>query len=250
MRKAGAEDAYEVIALWGRCGLTRPWNDPHADFARAIAGPSSAVLLLREGDALVASVMVGDDGHRGWVYYLAVAPERRRAGLGRMMMDAAEAWLRERGAAKLQLMVREDNEAALGFYEALGLERQKVVTLDDSAMITLYGIRNCDTVRKARAWLDARALAYAFHDYKLAGIDAARLAPGPRSTGWENLINRAGTTFRKLADAHKAELDENKAIALMLAQPSMIRRPVLDLGARRLVGFRAEEWGAALGGGR
>ena len=85
--------------------------------------------LLREGDALVASVMVGYDGHRGWVYYLAVAPERRRAGLGRTMMDAAEAWLRERGAPKLQLMVREDNEAAFGFYEALGLERQEVVTL-------------------------------------------------------------------------------------------------------------------------
>ena len=73
--------------------------------------------------------MVGCDGHRGWVYYLAVAPERRRSGLGRTMMDAAEAWLRERGAPKIQLMVREDNEAALGFYEALGLERQKVVTL-------------------------------------------------------------------------------------------------------------------------
>jgi ribosomal protein S18 acetylase RimI-like enzyme len=129
MTEADAADANDVIALWGACGLTRPWNDPAADFARAVAGPASAILLLREGDALVASVMLGFDGHRGWVYYLAVAPERRRAGLGRTMMDAAEAWLRARGAPKIQLMVREDNEAALGFYEALGLERQKVVTL-------------------------------------------------------------------------------------------------------------------------
>jgi ribosomal protein S18 acetylase RimI-like enzyme len=129
MREADAADAREVIALWETCGLTRPWNDPAADFARAVAGPASAVLLLYEGDALAASVMLGFDGHRGWVYYLAVAPERRRAGLGRTMMDAGEAWLRARGAPKIQLMVRDDNDAALGFYEALGLERQKVVTL-------------------------------------------------------------------------------------------------------------------------
>jgi ribosomal protein S18 acetylase RimI-like enzyme len=129
MREADAADAGEVIALWEACGLTRPWNDAAADFARAVAGPASAVLVLREGDELVASVMVGDDGHRGWVYYLAVAPARRRAGLGRRMMEAAEAWLRACGAPKLQLMVRDDNEAALAFYEALGLERQKVVTL-------------------------------------------------------------------------------------------------------------------------
>jgi ribosomal protein S18 acetylase RimI-like enzyme len=129
MTQAGAGDAQAVIALWRACGLTRPWNDAEADYARAIEGPASAVLLRYEGEALAASVMVGFDGHRGWVYYLAVAPERRREGLGRTMMDAAEAWLRARGAPKIQLMVREDNEAALGFYEALGLERQKVVTL-------------------------------------------------------------------------------------------------------------------------
>jgi len=129
MIEARPEDEAEVIALWEACGLTRPWNDPAADFARAVAGPASAVLLLREGDALAASAMVGCDGHRGWVYYLAVAPARRRTGLGRAMMDAAEAWLRARGAPKLQLMVREDNDAALHFYEALGLKRQKVVTL-------------------------------------------------------------------------------------------------------------------------
>ena len=129
MRDAEAADASDVIGLWEACGLTRPWNDPVADFTRAITGPASVVLLMHEDGALAASVMVGHDGHRGWVYYLAVAPDRRRAGLGRKMMDAAEAWLRDRGAPKIQLMVREDNEAALGFYEALGLERQKVVTL-------------------------------------------------------------------------------------------------------------------------
>ena len=129
MTEADATDTADVIALWEACGLTRPWNDAAADFARAVAGPASAVLLLREEGALAAGVMVGCDGHRGWVYYLAVAPERWRSGLGRRMMDAAEAWLRARGAPKIQLMVREDNKAALGFYEALGLERQKVVTL-------------------------------------------------------------------------------------------------------------------------
>ena len=125
----GLDDIPALIALWEACGLTRPWNDPAADFARAVAGPASAVLLLREEGALIASVMVGCDGHRGWVYYLSVAPGRRRAGLGRRMMAAAEAWLRARGAPKLQLMVREDNVDAIGFYEMLGLERQRVATL-------------------------------------------------------------------------------------------------------------------------
>lgn len=104
-------------------------------------------------------------------------------------------------------------------------------------MITLYGIKNCDTVRKARAWLDARGIAHAFHDYKTAGIDAARLAGWADELGWERLLNRAGTTFRKLPDADKEGLDRGKAIALMLAQPSMIKRPLLDLGDRRLLGF-------------
>lgn len=118
-----------LVALWDACGLTRPWNDPVADARQALAGPASVILGVRDGDALAGCVMVGFDGHRGWVYYLAVAPERRRSGLARALMDEAETWLRAIGAPKIQLMVREDNEAALGFYEALGLERQKVVTL-------------------------------------------------------------------------------------------------------------------------
>ena len=122
-------DIPALVALWEACGLTRPWNDPGRDARLALAGPTSAILGLRDGDRLIASVMTGFDGHRGWVYYLAVAPNRRREGLGRALMDAAEAWLRERGAPKLQLMVRTSNEEALGFYEALGLERQEVVTL-------------------------------------------------------------------------------------------------------------------------
>ncbi len=129
MIEAGRDDAEDVIALWHACALTRPWNDPAADFARAIEGPSSAILLVREGTALAASVMVGHDGHRGWVYYLAVSPDRRRTGLGREMMAAAEAWLRARGVPKIQLMVRDSNAEALDFYEALGLERQPVITL-------------------------------------------------------------------------------------------------------------------------
>jgi arsenate reductase (glutaredoxin) len=112
----------------------------------------------------------------------------------------------------------------------------------------LYGIRNCDTVGKARAWLDARGLAYRFHDYKTAGIDAPHLRVWAGELGWEKLLNRAGTTFRKLPDADREGLDESKAVALMLAQPSMIRRPVLDLGDKRLLGFDAAAWEAALGG--
>jgi len=110
----------------------------------------------------------------------------------------------------------------------------------------LYGIKNCDTVKRARAWLDARCAVYAFHDYKSAGIDQGRLRAWTGELGWEKLLNRAGTTFRNLPDADKVALDEAKAIALMLAQPSLIRRPVLDLGARRLIGFSEAAWREAL----
>jgi arsenate reductase len=105
---------------------------------------------------------------------------------------------------------------------------------------TLYGIKNCDTMKKARSWLDAKGVAYAFHDYKVQGIDRTRLEVWSRALGWETLLNRAGTTFRKLPDAEKAGLDEAKALALMLDQPSMIKRPVLDLGHRLVVGFKPE----------
>ena len=112
----------------------------------------------------------------------------------------------------------------------------------------MYGIKNCDTIRKARAWLEARGVAYDFHDYKLAGIDEGQLRGWVAELGWEKLLNRAGTTFRKLPDADKEGLDADKAVALMLAQPSMIKRPVLDLGDRRLVGFDAAAWSAAMSG--
>ena len=113
-------------------------------------------------------------------------------------------------------------------------------------MITLYGIPNCDTVKKARVWLDQHGVAYAFHDYKKAGADKDRLEQWADEHGWETVLNRAGTTFRKLPDADKANLDRDKAVALMLAQPSMIKRPVLDLGDRRLVGFKPDVYAAAL----
>ncbi len=106
--------------------------------------------------------------------------------------------------------------------------------------ITMYGIRNCDTIKKARAWLEKRKVDYAFHDYKTAGIDVAHLQAWCKELGWESLLNRAGTTFRKLSEADKEGLNERKAIVLMLAQPSMIKRPVLDLGKQRLVGFKPE----------
>jgi arsenate reductase (glutaredoxin) len=113
--------------------------------------------------------------------------------------------------------------------------------------ITIYGIKNCDTMKKARSWLEKHGVDYAFHDYKTAGIDRARLERWSKKVGWEMLLNRAGTTFRKLADKDKQALDVEKAIALMLAQPSMIKRPVLDLGGGRLlVGFRPEMYAEAV----
>ena len=114
--------------------------------------------------------------------------------------------------------------------------------------LTVYGIKNCDTIKKARAWLEARGIGYAFHDYKIAGIDEARLRGWTAELGWEKVLNRAGTTFRKLPDSDKEGLDEARAVALMLAQPSMIKRPLLDLGDRRLVGFDAAAWAAAIPG--
>lgn len=111
--------------------------------------------------------------------------------------------------------------------------------------ITMFGIKNCDTIKKARAWLDAQGVAYAFHDYKTAAIDAARLDDWIARVGWEVLLNRSGTTFRKLPEADRVDLDRAKAVALMLAQPSMIKRPVLDTGKTLLVGFKPEAYEAA-----
>ncbi len=106
--------------------------------------------------------------------------------------------------------------------------------------ITIYGIKNCDTMKKARAWLDGQGVAYDFHDYKTAGIARDKLKQWSDQVGWETLLNRAGTTFKKLPDADKDGLNERKALALMEAQPSMIKRPVLDLGGKLLVGFKED----------
>jgi len=114
--------------------------------------------------------------------------------------------------------------------------------------ITIYGIKNCDTMKKACAWLDQHGVDYTFHDYKTAGIERERLEQWCKKLGWEALINRAGTTFRKLSDKDKTALNATKAVALMLAQPSLIKRPVLDLGGGKLlVGFKPEIYGQAIG---
>lgn len=107
---------------------------------------------------------------------------------------------------------------------------------------TLYGIRNCDTMKKAWTWLDAHGVAYAFHDYKREGISPERLQDWVDRVGWEKLLNRSGTTFRKLPEADRQDLDAAKAIALMTAQPSMIKRPVLEVDGRLLVGFTSEDY--------
>jgi ribosomal protein S18 acetylase RimI-like enzyme len=118
-------DIEAVVALWQRCGLTRPWNDPASDIAFARRGENADVLVGRHGGAIVATVMVGHDGHRGWFYYLAVDPDVQGRGFGRAMTQAAEAWLVERGIAKAQLMVRADNDRVRAFYEALGYGEQE-----------------------------------------------------------------------------------------------------------------------------
>jgi arsenate reductase len=111
---------------------------------------------------------------------------------------------------------------------------------------TIYGIKNCDIMKKARMWLDKHGVKYEFHDYKAVGIDQARLERWSKDVGWETLLNRAGTTFRKLPDKDKTGLTEKKAIALMLGQPSTIKRPVLDLGKRLLVGFKPDVYESAI----
>ena len=122
-------DIADVVALWRRCELTRPWNDPEADIAFARRGANSTVLVGRRGAMVVATVMVGHDGHRGWFYYLAVDPGLQGGGLGRAITEAAERWLRERGVAKVNLMVRAENHKVRGFYQALGYGEQPRITL-------------------------------------------------------------------------------------------------------------------------
>jgi len=119
----------DAVALWHAVGLTRPWNDPAADLQRAVTGPSSTVLAEVTDDRLQGTVMVGTDGHRGWIYYLAVSPEVQGQGLGRRLVQAAEQWVQSRGLPKLMLMVRTDNSPALAFYAALGYEVNEVATL-------------------------------------------------------------------------------------------------------------------------
>ncbi len=110
--------------------------------------------------------------------------------------------------------------------------------------VTIHGIRNCDTMKKARAWLEAHGIAHDFHDYKVAGLDRAMLDRWLKQVAWERLLNRAGPTFRKLPDGQKEGLDQGKAIALMLSNPSMVKRPVLEAGGKLLVGFRPDEYAA------
>ena len=113
--------------------------------------------------------------------------------------------------------------------------------------VTIYGIKNCDTMKKAFAWFDARGVAYDFHDYKKSGVTKAQLTQWCRATGWQAVLNRAGTTFRKLNDADKQTLTQDKAIALMIAQPSMIKRPILETGSKLEIGFTPERYAALFG---
>ncbi len=114
--------------------------------------------------------------------------------------------------------------------------------------VTIYGIKNCDTMKKARVWLDEAGVAYSFHDYKSAGVTRPKLEAWAKQAGWEKLLNRAGTTFRKLPESDREGLDEKKAIALMLAQPSMIKRPVLEADGKLLVGFKPDDYASAFAG--
>lgn len=118
-----------AVDLWHECGLTRPWNDPAEDLSRAVRGVDSTVLACLHDDRLLGTAMVGHDGHRGWVYYVAVRPDERRSGVGRALMQACEQWAVRRGVPKLQLMVRAGNEPVLAFYERLGYDASPVVVL-------------------------------------------------------------------------------------------------------------------------
>lgn len=129
LREAGPDDAAAVIGLWHAAGLTRPWNDPASDYALAMDNPAACVFLAQVDGEPAGTIMVGYDGHRGWVYYLGVSPAFQRRGLGRALMHEAEAWLAARACPKLMLMVRHDNLAIKAFYGALGYEPQAVETL-------------------------------------------------------------------------------------------------------------------------
>lgn len=129
LRELTAPERDAAVRLWGDAGLIRPWNDPVADFDRALRSGQSVVLGLFDDRTLAGTVMVGDDGHRGWVYYLAVDPSHRRCGVGAALMAAAENWMLERGVAKVNLMVRHSNQAAFGFYTHLGYGDDDVTVL-------------------------------------------------------------------------------------------------------------------------
>lgn len=129
VRELTGVDAPSVVALWADAGLTRPWNDAAKDFQRALDGATSAVLGLKQDDELIGTVMVGHDGHRGWVYYLAVGEVHQREGIGSELMSAAEEWLRKNGAVKVQLMVRSENDSVLNFYGSVGYESNDVKVL-------------------------------------------------------------------------------------------------------------------------
>jgi len=142
--------ADEAIALWDACELTRPWNEPRSDLLRALEGPASTILAAIDAQALVGTAMVGHDGHRGWVYYLAVDPTRRHQGTGRALMAAAEAWLGESGAPKIQFMVRSVNAAAIDFYTRLGYDLQDCVVMGRRLEV--------EPMRGARALIEALTL--------------------------------------------------------------------------------------------
>jgi Spx/MgsR family transcriptional regulator len=143
---------------------------------------------------------------------------------------------------KCKVAVRTDNSPRIGF------ECRKLLDEDSPLTITMYGIPNCDTIKKARVWLEGRKVGYAFHDYRAQGLDAKRLDGWVDKVGWEILLNKASTTFRALADDEKKDLTPKKAKALMLQHPTMIKRPVLDLGERLLVGFKPDVYAQELSG--
>lgn len=123
------EETEAVVALWRACDLTRPWNDPHHDIRRAIEGPASDILIAEDGEEIAATVMIGHEGHRAWVYYLAVSPGHRRKGLGALAMAAAEEWARARDMPKMHLMVRRENTSVGAFYDSLGYHEDDITTL-------------------------------------------------------------------------------------------------------------------------
>ena len=212
------DDVAAVVDLWRRCGLLVAWNDPHRDIAFARSVANAEVIVGDDGGAIVASVMVGHDGHRGWIYYVATDPERRGRGLGRAVMAEAEAWLKRRGVPKGELLIRRSNDSVRGFYDAIGWTEEPVVVhakrFDDAPAI---GLATIETVVTALEMLERPARPSAAMP---AGLPSALIRANPPTVRYYRwLYESVGTPWtwsarRWLSDAEVAAAITDTAVEI------------------------------------